>query len=209
MDDPNLFMMCSQLNKEALIMMPEGFTLRPCRKEELSIWKAMPFDDAETALAYEPYMQSYFELVYQNKSDLFFERCLFLCDADDQPIGTAFIWPAYDKITTLHWVKVKKGYEDKKLGRAMLSVLLGSLSKEAFPIYLHTQPGSYRAIKLYSDFGFKFITDEQVGARHNDLSAVLPELQNLMTKEAFNQLQFVSAPADFLNHLSHYSHNEF
>lgn len=78
MADPNLFMMCTQLNKEALRTMPEGYTLRPCRKEELSIWKAMPFDDAETALAYEPYMQSYFELVYQDKSDLFFERCLFL-----------------------------------------------------------------------------------------------------------------------------------
>lgn len=209
MADPNLFMMCTQLNKEALTRMPEGYTLRPCRKEELSVWKAMPFDDAKTALAYEPYMQSYFELVYQDKSDLFFKRCLFLCDANDQPIGTAFIWPAYDKITTLHWVKVKKDYEDKKLGRAMLSVILGSLSKEDFPIYLHTQPGSYRAIKLYSDFGFKFITDEQVGTRHNDLDTVLPELEKLMTKEAFEQLQFVSAPADFLNHLSHYPHDEF
>ena len=91
----------------------------------------------------------------------------------------------------------------------MLSVILGSLSKEDFPIYLHTQPGSYRAIKLYSDFGFKFITDEQVGTRHNDLDTVLPELQKLMTKEAFEQLQFVSAPVDFLNHLSHYPHDEF
>ena len=56
---------------------------------------------------------------------------------------------------------------------------------------------------------FKFITDEQVGTRHNDLDTVLPELEKLMTKEAFEQLHFVSAPADFLNHLSHYSHDEF
>lgn len=209
MADPNLFMICTQLNKDALTALPQGFTLRPCRKEELSIWKAMPFDDEKTALAYEPYMQSYFDLVYQDKSDLFYERCLFLCDADDQPVGTAFIWPAYNQINTLHWVKIKKGYEDKKLGRAMLSAILGGLHESDFPIYLHTQPGSYRAIKLYCDFGFKFITDEQVGARHNDLNMVLPDLQRLMTKEAFEQLQFVQAPTDFINTLSHYSHDEF
>lgn len=209
MAEPNLFMVCTQLNKEALIPMPEGFTLRPCRKEELSIWKAMPFDDEVTALAYAPYMQSYFNLVYQDKSDLFYERCLFLCDADDCPIGTAFIWPAYNQINTLHWVKIKKEYEDKKLGRAMLSAILGPLAQEDFPIYLHTQPGSYRAIKLYSDFGFRFITNEQVGARHNDLDRVLPKLEESMTKEAFEQLQFVQAPTDFISLLSHYSHDEF
>lgn len=59
-----------------------------------------------------------------------------------------------------------------------------------YPIYLHTQPTSARAIKLYSDFGFKLITNNIIGHRKNDLTKSLPYLQKVMPKDDYKNLQF-------------------
>ena len=50
--------------------------------------------------------------------------------------------------------------EGKGLGRALLTEIL---KNAGLPIYLHTQPTPARAIKLYSDFGFKLTTDPIIG----------------------------------------------
>lgn len=209
MSNYNLFMICPQPIETAFTPLPTGYHIRTCRKEEIAIWKAMPFDDQVTANKYEPFMQDYFNRVYASKEELFYERCLFLCDSDDKPIGTAFIWPISDNINTLHWFKILKGYENKGLGRALLSVLLSSLPKEDYPLYLHTQPESNRAIKLYSDFGFKFIIDKKIGSRINHLDASLPILYKNMPEPVFAQLKMVNAPASFLKALALSNQDEF
>ena len=209
MADPNLFMICQKLNEEAFIDMPKGYHLRLCTKEELPIWKAFPFDDETTAKEYESFMQEYFDLVYKPHIDEFYKQCLFLCDDKNNPIGTAFIWKAYQQFTTLHWVKIKKEYENQHLGKAMLSAILKTVNKDDFPIYLHTQPESYRAIKLYSDFGFQFITNKKVGHRENHLEEGLDELKKLMKKEAFSKFKFTNAPENFICRLSKFDHDEF
>ncbi|TLS50814.1 GNAT family N-acetyltransferase [Paenibacillus antri] len=191
-------MMCGALNPAALRGMPPPFRIRTCRKEELDIWKAMPFDDADTAEAYRGYMTNFFQDVYAGEGDSFFEKCLFVCDADDKPIATCFVWKAYNRVNTLHWFKVLKPYEGRGIGRALLTAVLQDLQPEDYPVYLHTQPASYRAIKLYADFGFVVLTDPVVGSRRNDVEACLPILERFMPPENFAKLRFAQAPKDFL-----------
>ena len=50
-------------------------------------------------------------------------------------------------------------YEGKGIGRALLSYVMQSLPQNEYPVFLHTHPASFRAIKLYSDMGFKLLTD--------------------------------------------------
>ena len=91
---------------------------------------------------------------------------MFICDASDKPVASTFIWRSYGKINTIGWFRVLPEYEEHGLGRALLSEIL----KDAdYPVYLHTQPTSARAIKLYSDFGFKLLTDPIIGYRKNEL----------------------------------------
>jgi hypothetical protein len=45
--DKNLFMMCDRLNPRALRPLPDGYHVRYCRRDELAIWKAMPFADEQ------------------------------------------------------------------------------------------------------------------------------------------------------------------
>jgi GNAT superfamily N-acetyltransferase len=207
--DLNLFMMCETLNKTALREMPTGFHVRNCRKSELETWKAIHFDDVITAKKYHEFMTNYFDEVYSDKADLFFKKCLFVCDKDDLPIGTCFIWEAYNKINTLHWFKVIKHYEGKGIGRALLSIVMQDLNDEEYPVYLHTQPSSFCAIKLYSDIGFSLLTDPIIGNRNNDLEESLPILEKIMPREDFNKLEMTKTPIDFLNAVSSSNIDQF
>lgn len=196
--DKNIFMMCKELNPKALSTLPEGYHVRNCGRDELEIWKEIHFDDLQAIQENRGPMTEYFQNVYGEKQEVFFQECLFVCDHRDFPIGTCFAWKAYEKITTIHWLKVRKEYEGMGLGRALLSIVMKEIQKEDYPVFLHTQPGSFRAIKLYSDFGFDLLTDPVIGYRTNDLEECLPVLKELMPKEDFENLRFAKAPEDFL-----------
>ena len=154
-------------------------------------------------------MTDYFIKVYANKGNLFYEKCLFVCDNNDKPIATAFIWKAYDEINTIHWLKVLKEYEGKGIGRALLSIIMKELKEKDYPVYLHTQPSSYRAIKLYSDFGFNLLSDPIIGIRKNDLEECWPILEKQMTNEDFKKIQTINAPKYFLKKLETVRDNQF
>lgn len=196
--DLNIFMMCDKINKNALSKLSEGFYIRTCKSEELSIWMEFPFDNEEDKSNYYEYMNDYFKNVYGSNVEEFYNRCLFVCeDKTDKPVATCFIWKAYNKINTIHWFKTLKEYEGKGLGRALLSYTMCSLNDNDYPVFLHTQPSSFRAIGLYSDFGFKIVTNKTIGYRENEYEESLPILKQFMRKETFNNLQFVEAPIIF------------
>ncbi|MGI5959345.1 MAG: GNAT family N-acetyltransferase [Massiliimalia sp.] len=196
--DKNLFMMCPQINLDAMAPLPQGFTARLCRPEDLLIWKRIHFDDPKQAEEFSPFMDTYFEQVYSQKQDLFFSKCLLICAPDGQVVGTCFAWKAYDAVTTIHWFKVLPAYENHGIGRGLLSMVMSTIEKEEYPVYLHTQPSSYRAIKLYTDFGFQLLTDPIIGNRENHVKECLPILKCYMTPSAYENLSFAKAPESFL-----------
>lgn len=207
--DKNLFMMCRKMNIGALSPLPDEYHVRTCRRDELDIWKGMPFDDEPTAKEYHGLMTEFFDNVYAGKEDLFYQKCLFVCDKNDTPVGSCFAWKAYERITTIHWLKVRKSHEGLGIGRALLSIVMKSINESDYPVFLHTQPASFRAIKLYSDFGFAFLTDPVIGYRKNDLEECLPILKAYMKPNDFKNLQFAKAPEDFLKAVKSSDINQF
>jgi len=198
----DLFMMCPALNPSAFRELPQGFHFRMCRPDELETWKAMLLDFPHTPEIHDEYMQvmtDYYHAVYAKNSDLFFKKCLLVCNENDTPVGRGFIWKAYDKINTIHWYKVLKEYENRGIGRAILTAIMKDLAEEDYPIFLHTHPSSFRAIKLYSDFGFRLISNPIVGNRSNDLEECLPILEKFMPKSDFEKLRIIEAPQYFLD----------
>jgi ribosomal protein S18 acetylase RimI-like enzyme len=208
--DGNLFMMCERLNPDALTPMPEGVAIRYCRKDELALWKSFHFDTAELAEKNEPYMTAYFDRVYAPAGKLFFDRCLFAVKRDTaEPVATCFMWRAYGKFTTIHWFKSLKSFESKGIGRALLSQVMGSIAESDYPVYLHIQPDSFRAIKLYNDFGFSLADNPKFGNRSNDLKESLPYLEKVMTATAFSKLRYCTAPKDFIAAIEDSTTDEF
>lgn len=207
--DMNIFMMCEKLNTKALSEMPDGYTIRNPRPDELGLWKRIQFDDAETADRYMDFMTDYYNRVYAPKGDLFFKTCLFAVDNNDKPVGTCFAWKAYDEFTTIHWYKVLKPYKGRGIGRALLSHVMSKIPQQDYPVFLHTQTGSFRAIKLYSDFGFVLLKDKKVGMRENQLKAGLPLIKEWMPRTAFENLKFGYAPKAFLKVVAEHETDDF
>jgi ribosomal protein S18 acetylase RimI-like enzyme len=207
--DKNIFMMCSALNCNALTELPASYSIRSCRPDELGIWKTMPFDDANLAKEYDGFMSDYFTTTYGGKAELFFAKTLVVCDLQDRPIATCLIWKAYDEFNTIQWFKVLKDYEGQGIGRALLSIVMQELAMRDYPIYLHTQPSSFRAIKLYSDFGFSLLSGDRFGTRSNDLDECLPILEQFMPQEYFQKLRIIAAPKEFEDTLNKYESNQF
>jgi len=193
----NIFMMCKRLNRQAFSSLLPGFTVRMLRRKELAFWKAMPFDDDYTA-EHAAYMDEFFRITYAAQEETFFASVLVVCDPNDQIVGTCFLWQAYGLFSTVHWFKVVKGYEGRGIGRALLSILFQDVTDADLPIYLHTQPESFRAIKLYSDFGFELLTDQRIGQRDNHIEQCLPYLKEVMSKQSYAQLRFTAAPTEFI-----------
>jgi GNAT superfamily N-acetyltransferase len=207
--DLNLFMMCHQLEASALTTLSPEYTIRSSRPDELGIWKAFPFDTPEEAVENEQFMTDFFLTAYAGREDQFFERTKFVCDARDVPVATGMIWPSYRELTTVHWFKVVLSHEGRGIGRALLSELMQQVPLDDYPVYLHTQPGSYRAIKLYSDFGFRVIVNENTGTRPNDYVEALRHLEAVMPPREFRRLDTVVAPRRFEEVLARHSTIEF
>jgi ribosomal protein S18 acetylase RimI-like enzyme len=207
--DKNIFMMCEALNRNALTELPANYAIRNCRPDELDIWKTMPFDDADLAKEYEGFMSDYFTTTYGGQEELFFAKTLFVCDRQNKPVATCLIWKAYNEFNTIQWFKVLQGYEGQGIGRALLSIVMQQLEPHDYPVYLHTQPSSFRAIKLYSDFGFSLLAGDKFGIRDNDLDECLPILAEFIPKEYFQKLRIVIAPKEFEDTVNKYNTNQF
>ena len=179
----NLFMACDRPNTGAFRELPEGYSIRPCGRGEVETW-------ARTAAgeAYAAYTEEYYERVYSRDPEEFFRRCLFVCDPMDRPVATCLTWLAYGRVNTLGWFRVAPEHEGKGIGRALLTEILRGAD---MPIYLHTQPTSARAIGLYSDMGFRFVTDPVIGYRKNDLKESLPYLEKVL--KGYERLGFTEA----------------
>lgn len=185
----HLFMMCASPNKQAFRDVPAGYHIRTCKPSELDTWKTLSVEDP----AYFDFMTDYFNHVYAHKADTFFASCLFACDQNDMPVGSCFVWKAYDKINTIHWFRVLPAHEGKGIGRALLSHAMKDLKDDEYPVYIHTHPTGFKAIKLYSDFGFQFVSNHPIGYRPNDLRESLPYLEQNMPKEYFEKLKITKA----------------
>jgi len=200
-------MLCEQVNKAAFGIMPDGFATRLIRMDELAFWKRMHFDDDYASHA--RFMDTFFDGVYAPEIGMFFRSCLMVADKNDVPVGSCFVWKAYGTVNTIHWFKVLRGYEGLGIGRALFTEVMGGIPPDGYPVLLHTQPSSNRAIKLYTDFGFTVLTDAKVGFRKNDIEECLPLLKDTMPERDFGNLQFSSAPSGFLDLLENQIIDEF
>ena len=181
----DLFMMCEALRRSAFTSPPPGYHCRLCRRDELAVWKNLCVPDPRFTFV----LDDYFTQVYAPEGDLFFHRCTFLCDETDQPVGTCFLWKAYGRILTLHWLRVLPAYEGRGLGRALLSEVLRPAADAACPVFLHTHPANARAIHLYCDLGFRFLdAPAWIGYRPNGYQQGYAYLRDVMPPELFAAL---------------------
>jgi GNAT superfamily N-acetyltransferase len=181
----DIFMQCDKPYTNAFRPLPKGFSTRLCKRDELTIWKTM-WAQGE----YMDFISEYYNKVYAPYEDDFYNRCVFVIDENDKPVASSGIWLSYRRINTILGFFVSPEYGGRGIGRGLLSEVMKNAN---YPIYVHTHPIASTAIKLYYDFGFRFVLDPFIGYRKNIFHDSLPYLQTILS-----DIQTVNASSDLI-----------
>lgn len=87
------------------------------------------------------------------------ERCFFLETDAGRVIGTATAWhhPSFHgaRYGRLHWVAIHPEFQGRKLAKPLVGAAMRRLAELHRRAYLTTQTTSWKAVKIYLDFGFE------------------------------------------------------
>jgi len=168
------------------IRMPDGYAITrftPGREESWAEIEASvgEFDSAAEAIRY-------FRRTYLPLADELEKRLLFVENEQGEAVGTITCWWDYTgdrRDPSVHWFAVKREYQGRGLGKALVAACLREMVRLEGDrdIYLHTQTWSYRAVRLYSRFGFEIVRGETFGSYANDYDEAMPILREVLKLE--------------------------
>ncbi len=191
----SIIMRCDCINKNAFAEVTERYSIVRYHSEMESVWveiqkAAGQFDEYSDADIAE-----YFEKTFLFEGSGICERCFFLKDnIEEKYVGTCCAWFSYKEkriVPVLHWLAVVPSYRNKGCARMLITDVLKLFAQkyENQAIYLHTQPSSFQAIKLYNDFGFNIAKEGSYGHAVNDYAEAMEILKQVMNADAYMRLK--------------------
>lgn len=122
------------------------------------------------------------------------QRCRFIQEeASGRVVSTCTAW--YDTrggspVSSLHWLVTHPACQGLGLGRAMLHHTMNIYAAlNGYPVYLHTQPWSYRAVWLYHKSGFHLCKSDTFAQYPNDYLQAMDILQGLLSPVQLHALR--------------------
>jgi ribosomal protein S18 acetylase RimI-like enzyme len=190
----SIIMRCDQIYKDAYRPLPPLVSIEFYTEGMESIWMKIQREAGEFSQKTDAEVLAYFKDRFGSKKELLKERCLFLKDNQTgRYIGTCMAWEAKKNdltIPILHWLAVSDAFGGQGFARILITLIL-KIFENTNPneaIYLHTQPSSYPAIKLYHDFGFRICRTDTYGTAINEYQDAKKVLEKVMTQETFQTL---------------------
>ena len=114
-------------------------------------------------------------------------RIQFIENAAHEKVATATCWwrnCSDQRSPSLEWVVVKPAFQGQGLGKAI--VFKGMKRMVCLegdnPVYLHTQTWSHRAIGIYQQAGFHFLTEGSFGGYPNEYTQAMKVLNGILKK---------------------------
>ncbi len=122
------------------------------------------------------------------------DRIFFAVDTEGTVVGTAIAWD--DGLRVLHWLAVHPAHQGKGIGKALCQTALRLFRREdnAAPVWLHTQPWSWKAILLYIKLGFKLQPRDTIYHYENQYAQAMETLKTIVTAEQYAKMEAASAP---------------
>ena len=136
---------------------------------------------------------AYFAKTYLSRSALLAQRGVFVSDKKHGClVGACIAWVNERNgapVSSLHWLITKEAYQGRGIGSALIAAALNIYEQEnAFPVYLHTQPWSYQAVRLYHKFGFRLMKQESFVGYENQYALAVPILARYIAPECMQEL---------------------
>lgn len=190
----SIIMRCDSINGEAYSEVSEFFSIEKYHDGMKTIWADIQKMSGQFDGVSDDDIITYFEKTFLNDNNEIEDRCFFLKDlVEGKYIGTCCAWFSNkeDKeVPVLHWLAVLPSYRNKGCARILITQVMQYFERkyEKQSIYLHTQPESYQAIKLYNDFGFNMTKKDCYGHAINEYEAAIDVLREVMSAEEFKKL---------------------
>ena len=137
--------------------LPIGFAFCGYKAGYEKEWADLMFELGQTDTLKQA--QEVFENEFLSKPELLQKQCLFVLDKSGEVAACGSLWHGEHfgkQLWRIHWIATKPNYQGKGLIKALLTKLLDIYNELGFDgfVYLTSQTWSYKAINLYSKFGF-------------------------------------------------------
>ena len=145
--------------------LPEGFKFKFFQPGDEQDWIDIHISSGE--FTDEELASVHFHEYYDDFIDELGERCVFIIVATTgEKVGTATISKYYDEQygydAVVDWVAIKKEYQGRGLAKPLISKFMKIACDNGHDrLLLHTQPHTWLAAKLYLDFGFETVIEEE------------------------------------------------
>lgn len=171
--------------------LPEGFYFDTYRDGDDEAWARMEhyagdFKTYEIALGY--FRSAYLPLMEELK-----KRFVIVRNKDGEGVCSCIAWKTFrndKRAAALQWLVTAEGYEGLGLARAVAFETVNRYCQLGeSPIWLHTQPWSYKAIWLYYQAGFRITANDRFQTFNNRFAEAMPVLETLIPEEKMKLLR--------------------
>ena len=184
----NTIMKCSDYSFRHAEL-PDGFSIVTYQRGYEKEWAKLEyaigdFDSLELA-------EKYFVESYLLNPELF-SNILFLLNEEHEVVGSCIAWQdkhGENSVSSLHWLVVRERYQGMGLGRALGTAVMNIYAERGdLPVYIHTQPWSWKAILLYASLGFRLQKTDTFSNYENEYRKSMDELEKIVSKEQYELL---------------------
>lgn len=172
------------------VSLPGGYSFKMYYVGDEKYWAKLENEIGDFSSIEEAEM--YFKTNYCNEIDELKNRCIFVVDTHDDVVGSCIAWhdsKDNDTVASLHWLVVSPEHQGKHIGVALCQKVMEKFNEcGETPIYIHTQPWSYKAIMLYIKLGFKIQKTDTFSCYENQYKKAIKTLENLLSESQFNQI---------------------
>ena len=181
----NTILRCDRYDTTEFIL-PDGFSIVPYSDGYEKEWARLEYAIGD--FSDEREAENYFVSTYlpDRKKR---ENCLFLLNPKNKVIGSCIAWQdahGDSPVSSLHWLVVEEEYQGRGLGKALCLAVMNLFARQSgTPVYIHTQPWSWKAILLYISIGFRLQQTDTFSLYENQYENAMTTLQRVVPEEYF------------------------
>ena len=185
----NLILKCNKISPTP-VSLPKGYSFKMYDVGDEKYWAKLEYAIGDFSSVKEA--ETYFKTNYCNQIDELKKRCGFVVDTYGDVVGSCIAWHDLkdnDTVSSLHWLVVSPEHQGKHIGLALCQKVMDIFNEcGETPVYIHTQPWSYKAILLYIKLGFKIQKTDTFSHYQNQYKKAMKTLKNLLSESQFNQI---------------------
>ena len=177
------------------LSLPPGCSIRTYEPGDESAWARMETEAGDFPVQEEA--ESYFRKTFLAEPERISRDGFFLL-SDGEVAGSCIAWHTEKngkEAGLLHWLVVAEKYRGRGYARTLCTAVLNRFAETGLaPVYLHTQPQSWKAVLLYVSMGFRIQETDTFSGKANEYASAMEILGSVLTADQMRLLAEASDP---------------